>query len=482
MASIPKSICLSHRTSSLLGLNRSSTSSIQTCSHPHCSPPLSTHPTLILTHHLLHELNLGDSSQWSPYLSLLFHHPHPTPSLISFFPQLASFLLGTEVHRLTQSGLTITLDQLHHHHSTHAPPNSDWNNFQRAYAIVSSRAFWIDNFHTLALVPLADLFDHSDDPDLVFTTEDVVCGECGSFDQCPHDDHLLPSSSNLNHHHSISHSPSIQIHQSPSSNNLQLQHHLNHLDHQTTTHLPSSKSSSPQALDVTSDDDRLDLVTLHTLTSSCTSGPHHSLDKCTKCQVYNSYGQLGNARLLLEYGFMLEANAYDRIGFDLDQVLSPGSQARISFQHLLQDFISQAASLLVDDNELVVLSPDQLWIDSEAKLSSMLWLAIVSFVCHQDHLQHARLELPIIIGLLRFQLTGSLNSELDSELVATLSKSVANQVRELCTSRLAEMYGSHLPVGDLLDMKQVSQERLLPNFGRYFNTLPLIGFWFWDIC
>ncbi|KAG0148502.1 hypothetical protein CROQUDRAFT_90217 [Cronartium quercuum f. sp. fusiforme G11] len=46
---------------------------------------------------------------------------------------------------------------------------------------VLASAFYIDNFHRMALVPVADLFDHSDELDVVFVAEDVVCGRCGSF-------------------------------------------------------------------------------------------------------------------------------------------------------------------------------------------------------------------------------------------------------------------------------------------------------------
>lgn len=42
-------------------------------------------------------------------------------------------------------------------------PECTWREFRRAYALVSSRAFWVDAFHGLALVPIADAFNHSEE-------------------------------------------------------------------------------------------------------------------------------------------------------------------------------------------------------------------------------------------------------------------------------------------------------------------------------
>jgi hypothetical protein len=41
-------------------------------------------------------------------------------------------------------------------------PGCTWKEFRHAYALVSSRAFWVDAFHGLALVPVADAFNHSE--------------------------------------------------------------------------------------------------------------------------------------------------------------------------------------------------------------------------------------------------------------------------------------------------------------------------------
>lgn len=59
--------------------------------------------------------------------------------------------------------------------------------FLWSYSIISSRAFQVDSFHGLSLVPLADLFNHSSEHQVHFQSETVVCPSCGSFDECVHD-------------------------------------------------------------------------------------------------------------------------------------------------------------------------------------------------------------------------------------------------------------------------------------------------------
>lgn len=66
-------------------------------------------------------------------------------------------------------------------------PNSpDLALFLQAYALVSSRAFWIDNFRGLSLVPIADVFNHASDNDVSLQTDDQVCRQCGRFASCAH--------------------------------------------------------------------------------------------------------------------------------------------------------------------------------------------------------------------------------------------------------------------------------------------------------
>jgi len=56
-----------------------------------------------------------------------------------------------------------------------------------AYSLISTRAFLIDIYHTLALVPFADILNHSSAPHTSLASDDFVCHLCGRLGQCPHD-------------------------------------------------------------------------------------------------------------------------------------------------------------------------------------------------------------------------------------------------------------------------------------------------------
>jgi len=68
--------------------------------------------------------------------------------------------------------------------------------FAAACFAVSSRAFVIDDFHQLALVPAADLFNHDahGNEDVHFVAIAHVCPFCGRCDECGHDKYGPPDS------------------------------------------------------------------------------------------------------------------------------------------------------------------------------------------------------------------------------------------------------------------------------------------------
>ncbi|UZJ53129.1 hypothetical protein CBS101457_002449 [Exobasidium rhododendri] len=48
-------------------------------------------------------------------------------------------------------------------------------------------------YHGLCMVPIADMFNHSDQANIHFEADDEVCDECGSLGSCPHNNDPLPS-------------------------------------------------------------------------------------------------------------------------------------------------------------------------------------------------------------------------------------------------------------------------------------------------
>ncbi|KAF9245311.1 hypothetical protein BU15DRAFT_34006, partial [Melanogaster broomeanus] len=157
--------------------------------------------------------------------------------------------------------------------------------FCHAYSLVSTRAFWVDAYHGLAMVPIADAtyfrlssdfllqcrlltsFNHTNDNHLHMESDYDVCVECGSLAECEHDrevgSDVAPPSLASNVH-------------------------------------PSSHDRAPSTNEI----DYLEMRTILPI-------PPHS-------EVFNTYGTLSNAALLSRYGFMLPENEHDTVKMVFD--------------------------------------------------------------------------------------------------------------------------------------------------------------------
>lgn len=67
------------------------------------------------------------------------------------------------------------------------PAPSPFEAFAHACSLVSTRAFLIDLYHTIALCPFADLLNHSSVSHTSLASDDFVCHRCGSLAECSHD-------------------------------------------------------------------------------------------------------------------------------------------------------------------------------------------------------------------------------------------------------------------------------------------------------
>lgn len=65
-----------------------------------------------------------------------------------------------------------------------SPP---FSSFLHAFSLVSTRAFVIDMYHTIALVPFADILNHSTRPHTALQSDQFVCHVCGALGTCEHD-------------------------------------------------------------------------------------------------------------------------------------------------------------------------------------------------------------------------------------------------------------------------------------------------------
>lgn len=403
------------------------------------------HPLLRLTYHLAHELILLRSPHpWTPWFDYLrlISHPDHLPNLIHLsihrIPQLEPWLRGTEIERLLRLDLIISYDSLRsiYLNLPTLDPHIDWDTYLRAYRIISSRAFRIDNFHTLALVPIADLFDHSDQPDVILTSNDLVCDQCGATQECAHDD-------------------------------LDDLHRSTLLSHRVQP---------------TSDD--LDLLELRSLRALVPPDPHERASSSSHPdlpdrdpKVFNTYGKLSNARLMTEYGFMIEANSDDKLHFDRTELLEAISQTIDHHHHHrypdhelgpIHRLRRDLTALFEDDEDGWVArseASNDLSIDSAAKLSPELWLTIVYESCPQNR---SKSEISNLFGL-----QASLIRELDEDHSASDPitpsyprsnlidlRNVSRSIQTVCKDRLSKFYLPQLTIDELLNLKhEVSRDR-----------------------
>ena len=233
--------------------------------------------------------------------------------------------------------------------------------FIRAYSLVSSRAFYVDNFHGLCMVPLADIFNHHYQPSTCLQTDDVVCGTCGLHRVCEHDE-------------------------------------------------PANDGFTQSSGVDEKEEEAVEMVA----TSSIVP----------EMEVYNTYGTLSNSRLLAEYGFMLEANDADRLcWFSLAQLVEDTDYSQeIVAKAWTSDFGSKDETAMNDRVALVGGQPnkmqDALWIDSEGRLSSKLW-RVLQLIAQQPIVSTRRTparDCPtVVIGLCERRLSGLHGSHLDFE-------------------------------------------------------------------
>ncbi|TFY72295.1 hypothetical protein EVG20_g706 [Dentipellis fragilis] len=159
--------------------------------------------------------------------------------------------------------------------------------FCHAYALVLSRAFVVDSFHGLAMVPVADAFNHTQDHHVHLETEYDVCAACGSLSECPHDDDLTAGPPDL---------------------------------------VPPGASQAGPDVD-----------------NSCEMVSNAPIQ--ANEEVFNTYGEkLTNAELLVRYGFALDGNENDFISWTAEEVWDAGCSGGESAWGALNMFMEVVAT------------------------------------------------------------------------------------------------------------------------------------------
>ncbi|KDQ13749.1 hypothetical protein BOTBODRAFT_145937 [Botryobasidium botryosum FD-172 SS1] len=273
VARIPKSAVLSIRTSAL-----SEFLTTDDYSHPDVNIPLSLA--------LLGEIALGESSQWWGYIQSLPRDVVPIALLWlsdggEDGAEARKWVQGTQVAALLEGQYSDTLSSLRDYFDVCVRPliqnelkvDVTLAQFHYAYSLVSSRAFHVDAYHTIALVPIADAFNHVEEHNVHLESDYHVCATCGSLTECTHD--TAPSNSS-------------QDHRAP----------------------PATVSPIDDSCEMASN-------------TLITPGQ----------EVFNTYDSgLTNAKLLCQYGFLLDANENDVISWSMKDLeeLAPMSDSMVA--------------------------------------------------------------------------------------------------------------------------------------------------------
>ncbi|KAI0671638.1 SET domain-containing protein [Trametes maxima] len=265
VASIPKSAILSVRSCTLA---------------EHIQPiPYGHGATLSLSFALYSEMLRGTQSDWYPYVQSLPSAPVPVAkiwgSAAAFSDELdakeaALWINGTEIQKELQDddGCPLLEETCAFFESDVQPlltsmgAHPTLQGFLHAYSLVCSRAFLVDSYHGLTMVPVADTFNHTHENHVQLGSEFDVCPACGSLAECPHDreDPATPLAS-----------------QSTAS-------------YRTPPHSPSYST------------DTVDMLTVRSIPPGV--------------EVFNTYGtDLGNASLIARYGFALDGAENDCVTF-----------------------------------------------------------------------------------------------------------------------------------------------------------------------
>ncbi|KAI0255800.1 hypothetical protein BJV78DRAFT_573877 [Lactifluus subvellereus] len=204
--------------------------------------------------------------------------------------------------------------------------------FRHAYALVSSRAFMVDAYHGLAMVPIADAFNHAQDNSIHLESDYGVCPSCGSLSECPHD-----------------------------------------ADAREDVTEPAPYT------DTADSENTCEMV----VNAAIAPGE----------EVFNTYGaRLSNAELLVRYGFVLDANDNDILTWTIEEIWGAAGAALADSQprrwdneasygvcmEILRDWqydAGWAESELVNDTELFG-DRNPLYMTADGVLSLKLWLAI----------------------------------------------------------------------------------------------------------
>ncbi|KAL7279130.1 hypothetical protein ACG7TL_006970 [Trametes sanguinea] len=410
VASIPKATILSARTCAL--------------SQHVAWAPFGHGAVLSLSLALYSEMLRGTESKWHPYLQSLPPTPVPIARLwgdqFAFSEdadaqEAARWIQGTEIQReLQDEDGSLLMEETHAFYKGEVQPlldslglSTSAQGFLHAYSLVCSRAFLVDAYHGLSMVPVADAFNHTNENHVQLASEFDVCPLCGSLSECPHDRDDATS-------------------QPPAAKSL--------------VHPLSSEAS-----------DTVEMVTVRSI-------PPRS-------EIFNTYGaDLGNASLLARYGFALEPCEQDMVTFgwagsgislDNDQDQEVFRTVYTRALHEVGDLVRKSALIYAPKEEEHYACPFAINSDGQASLGLFVWAVWNAFnerpppefehMSDSDVLVSSLSYLPrIVTALVRLEAIREETEEareidISDDMACQLLEDAAEALASLCRARAAGM-------------------------------------------
>jgi hypothetical protein len=304
--------------------------------------------------------------------------------------------------------------------TTHPHP-SPVEAYLYAYSLISTRAFLIDIYHTLALVPFADILNHSSTAHTSLASDDFVCHLCGKLGQCVHDSIVegIPE-------------------------------RLAHVD-------PHSRQTMGEEID-----------TVEMRSERMVQRGE---------EVMNSYGKgIGDGRLLVEWGFLEGEYAGQGIEWTLDELLEHTSEAEGSTVKEIYKSLIERGAIALEIYPDSDLEADQEMEDESEKLIGPPIKSLTKSKDQDDPIlnlnHHGQLSLNIWIALFLHSHQSSPVEEFESRIVSSINTvelaNIATQpsmdlttlktcrrVVSLLRERMEGMYKYSIPMEELLDLRDV---------------------------
>ena len=338
------------------------------------------------------ERGLGSASRWKGYFDFI---PKREDLPIFWKPEEVSLLKGTELGERTMADKQDVVDDFNVHvlpllekypDRFAAMKDKGVEDFLESASLVASRAFAVDEMHGDGMMPLADVFNHKvslvrlSDEYQINGAEDDTSSDDGDNYANDSDDVNIDEDIEEEGEHKNGRSKAAEDDSMSAQVNAGL--HSEESDKNDAPVLCRPPSNTFNFPSIQDNNEKLEIfgmkevngLPLRLHMAVIEDDTHDSLqiiavsDLKRNCEIFNTYGELGNAELLKKYGFCLKENPFSEVKLNKGVVLSSfkalfslsnkrkRSAARITFERCIY-ILKEQTDLLEEEDEPFLLYP-----------------------------------------------------------------------------------------------------------------------------